>query len=604
MLTFRLSKWKKKFVPALLGIALACGLAPSARAVGTWTHLTNKAPEAISTMLVLLDGRIMAQGNSDRTWYALTPDSSGSYANGTWTQLASMARKRLYYTSAVLRNGDVLIAGGEYSATDNGNVVEDDDNTCEIYHTQTNTWGTVPTPIHRNSSPWTNIGDAVSTTLPSGLVLMGDILSSEQALYDYKTNTWTPSANVKAVRSNEEAWTLQPDGSVLTVDCIGQPVATQNTELYIPASDAWMSAGSTPNQLVDPNSKELGPGLLLANGVTLYIGATGHTALYSGGWVAGPDLYGTSNTLLLGAPDAPGCVEVNGKALVLVSPASTSSNAFPSGEHFLEYTYDATTSHGSFAEAPLPSGGGGFFQNQPSYIGRMLQLPNGQVLFTQALNLQQFVYTPDSAALSSSAPAISNVTARTDGSYLVQGTQFNGVTQGAYYGDDAQMASNYPLVRLTDTSSHVFYGRTYNHSTMGVATGNTPVSTYFVPPATLPQGYYALQVVANGIASYPVLFTEPLGLASLTLTPSTVKGGIPVSGLVTLNGMATSPVNVALSTSNAAVAQPTVTYVTVPTGQTSAPFTISTSAVGTSTLVTIKAIQGRQVRTATLTVTP
>ena len=35
---------------------------------------------------------------------------------------------------------------------------------------------------------------------------------------------------------------------------------------------------------------------------------------------------------------------------------------------------------------------------------------------------------------------------------VIKGTQFNGVTQGAYYGDDDQSFSNFPLVRITDSA--------------------------------------------------------------------------------------------------------------------------------------------------------
>ena len=47
------------------------------------------------------------------TW---KPDSHGSYVDGTWTRLASMHEPRLYYASAVLPDGDVFVAGGEYPA--------------------------------------------------------------------------------------------------------------------------------------------------------------------------------------------------------------------------------------------------------------------------------------------------------------------------------------------------------------------------------------------------------------------------------------------------------------------------------------------------------
>jgi hypothetical protein len=110
-------------------------------------------------------------------------------------------------------------------------------------------------------------------------------------------------------------------------------------------------------------------------------------------------------------------------------------------------------------------------------------------------------------------PAISSITANGDGSYHLTGTRLNGISQGAAYGDEMQMDSNYPLVRFTDGSGNVFYGRTYNWSSTGVMTGNTPVTTEFtLPPAVLLDGSaaYSLVIVANGISSDPVTFYGPV----------------------------------------------------------------------------------------------
>jgi hypothetical protein len=66
-------------------------------------------------------GTIMAQNGGLGTpanrnrWYRLTPDLSGSYVNGTWPNLASMSRQRLYYASNVLPGGRVFVLGGDYS---------------------------------------------------------------------------------------------------------------------------------------------------------------------------------------------------------------------------------------------------------------------------------------------------------------------------------------------------------------------------------------------------------------------------------------------------------------------------------------------------------
>jgi hypothetical protein len=84
----------------------------------------------------------------------------------------------------------------------------------------------------------------------------------------------------------------------------------------------------------------------------------------------------------------------------------------------------------------------------------------------------------------------------------ISGTQFNGLSAGSDYGDDCTNATNYPLVRITNEASrHVFYARTHDHSTMGIATGSAIVSTMVDIPTNVETGTSRIQVVANGIPS-------------------------------------------------------------------------------------------------------
>lgn len=91
---------------------------PPPPAEGTWTTLTNDAPTAVGLMMQLTDGSVIAQGwDPGDNWYRLAPDASGSYLNGTWTQLASMSIPRLYFASHILRDGRLWLLGGEYTGT-------------------------------------------------------------------------------------------------------------------------------------------------------------------------------------------------------------------------------------------------------------------------------------------------------------------------------------------------------------------------------------------------------------------------------------------------------------------------------------------------------
>ena len=116
---------------------------------GTWQTLTNAPPAAVATSLLLTDGTVLCQGVSTNRWYRLTPDSSGSYRNGTWTTLANSVRAPLYYASGVLRDGRVIIVGGEYDAGALVWLLN-----AEMYDPVANTWTTVPpspVPIARFS---------------------------------------------------------------------------------------------------------------------------------------------------------------------------------------------------------------------------------------------------------------------------------------------------------------------------------------------------------------------------------------------------------------------------------------------------------------------
>jgi hypothetical protein len=113
-----------------------------------------------------------------------------------------------------------------------------------------------------------------------------------------------------------------------------------------------------------------------------------------------------------------------------------------------------------------------------------------------------------------------NFTFWTGSSYVALGRQFNGLSQGAAYGDDVQAATNYPLVRIVNaTTGHVFYARTFGHSAMGIGPEDDESnSVYAFANFTVPAkseieaGYSYLYIVVNGIASEPFLiYISPLG---------------------------------------------------------------------------------------------
>jgi hypothetical protein len=484
---------------------------------GSWQSLDNPPSVNIDAMLLLTDGGVMCHQYLTPNWYKFVPDSHSDYVKGTWHALAPMPNNAppgqnpphdapLYFASAMLRDGRVFCAGGE----DNGAYNGADLLAAEIYDPLADAWTPIATP-----PGWTHIGDAASCVLPDGRVLLGNADTNANpkatAIFDPVSGTWSAGGDSLDLNS-EEGWTLLPDGTVLAVQCTNVPFAQK----YVIATNQWVAAGSTGATLpgnpvnVPPPIYEMGPQILLPDGRVFAIGASGHTALYTppstvptdpGTWAPGPD-FPLSGGKLMAAVDAPACLLPNGKVLCVVGPIATSGGdaGFSTPTKFFEF--DPVTA----TLAPVP--GPAIADISPTYNCRVLVLPTGQVMLSACndggIKFDMQIYTPAGGPKAAWRPHITNVPRqlRPGRSYRLYGRQLNGLSQACAYGDDQQMATNYPLVRLRGRPSFgERYCRTFNHSTMGVATGATIHHTHFHVPDDLPDGKYHLVAIANGIAS-------------------------------------------------------------------------------------------------------
>ena len=149
---------------------------------------------------MLTDGRVLVQDSDASDWWTLTPDLTGSYINGTWTQVASMPSSYgpLYFASAVLPDGRVMVLGGEYNFGVGAWTT-----LGAYYNPLKNVWKTLHAP-----SGWTSVGDAQSVILPNGTMMVANCCSTQEALLDAKTLTWTATGTGKADENDEEGWTL------------------------------------------------------------------------------------------------------------------------------------------------------------------------------------------------------------------------------------------------------------------------------------------------------------------------------------------------------------------------------------------------------------
>ena len=436
-------------------------------------------------MMLLTDGTVFVQGGGvSKNFYKLTPDSTGNYTNGTWTTLAPMSVERQYTGSVVMPNGKVFVIGGELSGPLG---LVNQNNTAAIYDPQTDSWSAAP-PF-----PQATFGDGQAVLLKNGKILCGYQLGLQCYLYDPTTNTWSPTGNkIHDDINNEETWLQLPDGSILSYDIAASPsVGAGKAQRYLPASGTWIDAGVVPVPL--SSAALVGAGSLLPNGRLMLIGGNGNTVFYNlttNSWSIGPSL-----PVGMGADDAPACMLPNGH---LVFTADSSAPLFTGPSKL--YDFNPTT---NTLTDITPGGAVGAAMTGPAYFGRMLMLPNGNMLFNTGGGTI-YEYTPDGVPQPSWAPAIT-VIGQTAvlpvPIYTIAGTQLTGISEGATYGNDAGMSTNYPIVRLRNQAGVVKYARTFNW-TPGVATKTLSTTVQFTMPAGFPAGgTYQVAVIANGIAS-------------------------------------------------------------------------------------------------------
>lgn len=466
--------------------AAAVMVASGSAMAGTVKQLAHQPPNGAIFTMLMTDGTVMANDYTETGWWKLTPDNTGSYVNGTWKQVASFQPGFAPDASAesVLADGRLIVAGGEYNFDQFSFT-----NITQIYDPVKDKWTDV-TP--GKMLPF--IGDSPSNVLPDGRFVVAEKFKEKVFAFDPKTNTWSElKSKGKHDFNAEEGWTMLPDGSFLVVDVKDHP----QSERYIPSTGKWVDAGSTvvdlrgpqnccgnciqygpKNKCYDPPG-ETGASVLRPDGTVFATGAapenqsTGHTSIYdpkTNTWTPGPDFPSGDDAF-----DTPSTILPSGNVLV-----SGSSGAL--------YEFDGKN-------MTRQSGGGGSFT----------LLPTGEVLINGSA-----VYQATGSYNQAWAPTISDApsTVTRGKTYQISGTQFNGLSQGASFGDEFDSHSNYPLVRITNNGTgHVFYARTHDHSTMAVATGNKTVSTNFDVPSGAETGASKLEVVANGIPSKPASIT-------------------------------------------------------------------------------------------------
>ncbi len=451
--------------------------------------MANQAPDSSGCLMLLLsDGTVLCKTINGRDrignmWNKLSPDVNGSYLNGSWSRACSMQDSRLYFSSQTLKNGKVYLAGGEYGT---GKSLG------EIYDPVSNTWTQLP-------ATGNILSDACSAILEDGKILQASLsVFNKTLIFNPITSTYSNGPNTLGGH-NESTWLKLADKSILFVN-----INSMSSERYIPALNQWTVDANVPSNLYDPYGSETGPGFMLPDGRLFFMGSLGNTAYYTpsgnnspGTWAAGPNM-----PTGMGMPDAPGAMMNDGKIIFSCGPKPVSTaSIFIAPTYFYEFDY----LNNSFTALTAP--GGGVTLADTAFNTTMLNLPDGNIMLSKWGLKNYYVHKPNGLPLAAGKPTINSVAqAGCSNTFALTGLLFNGICEGSSYGDDWQMNTNFPIVKLS-SGSNVYYARTYNWNSTGLRRGLLPDTTLFTLPPNLPNGTYSLSVSANGNSSNPITFT-------------------------------------------------------------------------------------------------
>jgi hypothetical protein len=553
----------------------------------SWTPLANITPgkAQIGALILLSDGRVLANQGWSTTWFILSPDSNGDYVNGTWTAAASSNCRHGNFATHILMDGSVFVAGGE--DPEGSGVASFCANTAqagagvdtEIYYPNLNQW-TQPVLVNGQlvnpADPPTNLIDPTqqttgytslcgapgtpsiqafldmtADTLPDGSVLMapvcpkqcGDTLIFNPKQYNPNEpgSGWSSGGKLAntggdayTCNQQETSWVKLGDGSILTVDPVEYGATNETTEIYNAVKKAWVAGPTLPYVLYDqgPGSYgwsdhgEMGPAFLLSSGKAIFFGgsATALTAIYdptSKKWSPTPGVLTQSFggiSISFSADDTSGVVMPNGKILVALNPAATSTSTGPPTPIWF-FEYDPIANTFTSVAGPNPgfgAVGAGDCGRGPVNFNPMIMLPYGNVLMPGGSDgtimgcdaSQLFVYRPSGSPIATGKPAIGAICPKAGNSYHLEGSGLSGISEGGAIGDDLQMATNFPIVQLISANgSYKQYAQTSNWSSDGVAASGANSVDFEVPQQVINMGgQFSIRVIANGYPSDTISF--------------------------------------------------------------------------------------------------
>jgi hypothetical protein len=182
------------------------------------------------TATLLSNGQVLVAGGENSATSFLSSAELYNSATGTWMLTGSMNVPRVSHQAVLLQNGQVLVAGGVNA---NGTLAS-----AELYNPSTATWTATGSMITAR------FGFSL-TLLSDGEVLAAQGTSAE--LYNPATGTWSATGSLTSSIGGPNTALLQ-NGEVLA---IGESINTPS-ELYNPSTGTWSATGSTGTTSINP----------------------------------------------------------------------------------------------------------------------------------------------------------------------------------------------------------------------------------------------------------------------------------------------------------------------------------------------------------------
>jgi hypothetical protein len=448
-------------------------------------------------------------------------------ANATATRTASQVNFNHSYrlTACLGDEPSILLPGGNLLVGDLINP------STYIYNPSTNSWAPSGSKLYADQSDeegWAKITD--------GRVLTYDLFHSVATggsyaeLYNPVTGSWSsisPSdgsaaGTIPVLSANTVGFELGPvlrlqDGRMLIMGANQHTALLDLSTSPLPTWSAGPDIMGTLNGNPSPFGADDAPGAILPNGHVIFAADAGPSRFTSSGNITtGSNIitnipstailyprWGVSGTGIpsgsqITTVDSPTQVHINQNATAtLASDTITWGGTFSPPAQLFDF--NPTTNTISPVSPAIPDTNLNFMGAYPT---RMLTLPTGQVLFSDD-SAQLWVYTADGVPNPALRPVINGVTYTGGGNFTLTGKQLTGQSAGAAYGDDDQMDTNFPVIRMANATG-LYYARTTNWSSTSVDGGTTPETVNFTLNPSVTPGNYSLVVTGAGISSFPI----------------------------------------------------------------------------------------------------